>query len=158
MIRFPNQHFSAATLCNLASISPGALNRRIADIYLKADFPLAKGPPAKDPPAKGPPAKGPAEEFPQPAPERLAALAGVYVARDDGDRILRLRLEDGKLWGGDLTGKGRELTAIRTNSFRFAGIRGGARYDGRRKWEATSVSATRRGTDNALAVRTRIPN
>jgi hypothetical protein len=117
MIRFHNQHFSAATLCNLASINPGALNRRIADIYLNADFPPAKAPAGAD----FPPAKAPAEEFPQPPPERLASIAGVYVGPDDGDRIPRLHLVDGKLWGGGLTSKGRELKAIGAGAFRFAG-------------------------------------
>src|SRR3954451_23336981 len=34
LIRFPDQHFSVALLCNLASINPSGLSRRIADIYL----------------------------------------------------------------------------------------------------------------------------
>ena len=34
LIRFPDQHFSAAVLCNLASTNPSLLARRIADIYL----------------------------------------------------------------------------------------------------------------------------
>ena len=38
MIRFPDQHFSVATLCNLASINPGALNRKITDIYLASEL------------------------------------------------------------------------------------------------------------------------
>jgi CubicO group peptidase (beta-lactamase class C family) len=38
LIRFPEQHFSVATLCNLASINPSALNRKIADIYLASDL------------------------------------------------------------------------------------------------------------------------
>src|SRR6266446_1106146 len=38
LIRFPDQHFSVALLCNLDSINPSALSRRIADIYLAPSF------------------------------------------------------------------------------------------------------------------------
>ena len=64
MMRFPDQHFSVATLCNLASINPGALNRKIADIYLASELGSTEA-------AAG--------DFttPQPGPDRLAALAGV---------------------------------------------------------------------------------
>jgi hypothetical protein len=34
LIRFPGQHFSVACLCNMASINPGELVRRVADVYL----------------------------------------------------------------------------------------------------------------------------
>ena len=106
MMRFPDQHFSVATLCNLASINPGALNRKIADIYLASELGSTEA-------AAG--------DFttPQPGPDRLAALAGVYVDPDDGIRVLRLRVEDGKLWGGGLNGKGYELRAISDTRFRY---------------------------------------
>jgi CubicO group peptidase (beta-lactamase class C family) len=34
-VRFPDQRFSVATLCNLESINPTSLNDRVADLYLK---------------------------------------------------------------------------------------------------------------------------
>jgi CubicO group peptidase (beta-lactamase class C family) len=37
-LRFPQQRFSAIVLCNLASTSPEALARKIADLYLARDF------------------------------------------------------------------------------------------------------------------------
>jgi CubicO group peptidase (beta-lactamase class C family) len=107
MMRFPDQHFSVATLCNLASINPSALSRKIADIYLASELAPAE---ATD---------GDFTTSPQPAPDRLAALAGVYVDLDDGIRILRLQVEDGKLWGGAFNGKGYELRAISDTRFRY---------------------------------------
>jgi len=38
LLRFPDQHFSVAILCNLGSIDPGALARKVADLYLARDF------------------------------------------------------------------------------------------------------------------------
>ena len=38
LMRFPDQHFSIACLCNLASIAPGALVRQVADVALGAQF------------------------------------------------------------------------------------------------------------------------
>ena len=34
LIRFPDQHFSVAALCNMASIAPSGLVRQVADVYL----------------------------------------------------------------------------------------------------------------------------
>lgn len=34
LIRFPDQHFSVAALCNMASIAPSGLVREVADVYL----------------------------------------------------------------------------------------------------------------------------
>ena len=36
MMRFPEQHFSVAVLCNYAETSPSSLARAVADIYLAA--------------------------------------------------------------------------------------------------------------------------
>ncbi len=107
MMRFPDQHFSVATLCNLASTDPSALNRKIADIYLASELASTEA------------ADGDFATSTQPGPDRLAALAGVYVDPDDGIRVLRLHVEDGKLWGGGLNGKGYELRAISDMRFRY---------------------------------------
>jgi CubicO group peptidase (beta-lactamase class C family) len=53
LLRFPDQHFSVAVLCNLASMDPDRLARRVANIYLAED--LAPTPPAPPPPSAGPP-------------------------------------------------------------------------------------------------------
>jgi hypothetical protein len=38
MTRFPEQHFSAAVLCNSADTSPASLVRKVADVYVAQDF------------------------------------------------------------------------------------------------------------------------
>ena len=38
LLRFPEQHFSVICLCNLASMMPEELARRVADIYFEAEF------------------------------------------------------------------------------------------------------------------------
>ena len=38
MIRFPDQHFTAACLCNLAASNPSELTRKVAEIYLAKDM------------------------------------------------------------------------------------------------------------------------
>jgi CubicO group peptidase (beta-lactamase class C family) len=108
MMRFPDQHFSVAILCNFASIDPERLARRIAEVYLAADLGPAEVPAAA------------AVSF-QPSPDRLAALSGVYVDSADGDRILRLHVEDGRLRGGPIVGRGYALEALDDSRFRYVG-------------------------------------
>ena len=106
IIRFPDRHFSAATLCNLASADPGALNHRIADIYLAGALAPAKTPTRES------------EQSFQPSATRLTELVGTYIDVKD-IRVLRLRMEDGKLLGGSLRGKGYELNAIDNRRWRY---------------------------------------
>jgi CubicO group peptidase (beta-lactamase class C family) len=104
LIRFPDQHFSVALLCNLASINPSALSRRIADIYLASLFGAA--------------APRAAAQSPQPGREQLEKWAGLYVEPDEGDRVMRVRLRDGELQSGlEIDGRLSSLEA--TNDVRF---------------------------------------
>jgi CubicO group peptidase (beta-lactamase class C family) len=106
LIRFPDQHFSAAVLCNLASMNPTALARKIADIYLAS----ALG--AVTPPA--------AAQSPQPGREQLEKWAGLYVAPEAGDRVMRVRFRDGELQGGlEADGRAFGLEAMRDERFRY---------------------------------------
>jgi YD repeat-containing protein len=106
LIRFPDQHFSVAVLCNLASINPSALSRRVADIYLAPSLR-----------ARGPSAAVPALS-PQPDSEQLKKWAGLYVDPDEGDRVMRVRLGGSNLRGGlDADGSLSDLEA--TNDARF---------------------------------------
>jgi CubicO group peptidase (beta-lactamase class C family) len=105
LIRFPDQHFSVALLCNLASISPSALARRIADIYLASSL----GPAA-------PPAAVPSTP---PSPAQLESWAGLYVEADQGDRVMRVRFRDGELQSGlNVDGRVAGLLAIDEARFR----------------------------------------
>jgi CubicO group peptidase (beta-lactamase class C family) len=100
LVRFPDQRFSVATLCNLGSTNPSRLARRVADIHL-AD--------ALDPEAEraegeeAPPAaegQGPEDlEEAGPAPlaaEELAAYEGRFHS-EELDVIYRLEVAEGEL-------------------------------------------------------------
>jgi hypothetical protein len=79
-IRFPDQRFSLAVLCNFPSSGPGGLARKIADVYLAEDF------------------TEPAEQFsPITVPgEDLEPLAGLY-RHPASDTVWSIEMEDGEL-------------------------------------------------------------
>jgi YD repeat-containing protein len=108
LLRFPDQHFSVALLCNLASINPSLLTRRIADIYLASSFSAGSRPAAV--PALSP----------QPGSEQLKKWAGLYVNPDESDRIARVRLGGGNLQSGlDADGRLSNLEATDDARFRY---------------------------------------
>jgi len=83
LLRFPQQHFSVACLCNQAETNPGELARKVADIYLADQF--KEPPPARVEPSAKPVAV---------PDERLAQYAGLYW-REDDERALRILHKDG---------------------------------------------------------------
>lgn len=85
MIRFPEQHFSVAVLCNAAETNPVRLAHAVTDIVLEKDL--------KVPEAK----KKQADAGPVPVltAEQMAALAGTYWSRTD-DYYLTVEVKDGK--------------------------------------------------------------
>lgn len=91
LLRFPDQHFSVATLCNLGSINPTRLARRVADVYLE-DV-LA---PADETAGDG----GPTVRVP---PGVLKGYAGLYRNPESRARLL-FTLNGGAL---TVTGDGR---------------------------------------------------
>jgi CubicO group peptidase (beta-lactamase class C family) len=108
LIRFPDRHFSVAVLCNLASINPSALTRRIADIYL-APLLSARGG-----------AAAVAALSPQPDSEQLKKWAGLYVDPGEGDRVMRVRLGGGNLRSGlEADGNLSDLEATSDARFRY---------------------------------------
>jgi CubicO group peptidase (beta-lactamase class C family) len=87
MTRFPDQHFSASVLCNLADINPSALVRKVADILLAKDL-KAPAPVAATQPIKAVPV--------QPLTvEQMRAMAGSYWDGEDG--LIKIVAKDGKL-------------------------------------------------------------
>jgi len=96
--RFPDQHFSATVLCNLASTNPSSLVNQVADIMLAKDF----NEPAKD--SAKDKAKEPAKTgIVAMTAEQMQAVAGTYWKREDDD-YQRILLKDGTLvvdFGGD---------------------------------------------------------
>jgi CubicO group peptidase (beta-lactamase class C family) len=108
LIRFPDQHFSVALLCNLASINPSALSRRIAEIYLAPSFSAASL--STTAPALSPP----------PNSEQLKRWAGLYVDPDERDRVMRVRLAGSNLQSGlDADGGLSDLEATNDARFRY---------------------------------------
>ena len=87
LTRFPEQHFSAAVLCNSADTNPGALVKQVADVVLAKDLKAVESSSAKAP-AKSNTATLTAEE--------MAALAGLYWSREE-DRFETILVKDGKL-------------------------------------------------------------
>jgi len=93
MDRFPDQHFSAAILCNSAEADPGSLLHHVADIILADQF--------KQPPPVAP--KPAATSVVSISADQMKAIAGTYWKSDDDD-YQRIVLKDGALlldFGGD---------------------------------------------------------
>jgi CubicO group peptidase (beta-lactamase class C family) len=101
LMRFPEQHFSVVILCNLATMKPSELARRVADLFMADAFPEEKV----------------LEEIIELSEEQLASKAGVYynVATS---LTCRLEMRDGKLVIA--VGSGFELLPLAENHFRQA--------------------------------------
>jgi len=107
-LRFPEQHFAVACLCNKGEVNPGELTQRVADIYLAAEF--------KEPAAVR------SEATPKSvavATERLAQYPGLYFKKDD-ERTVRVTVKDGKVSLAFSGGGGREMTSLSEIRFRLA--------------------------------------
>ncbi len=113
VIRFPDDHLSVVTLCNLGSIDPMDLSHQIADIYLGGKLSAASS------------AKAGSEGSFHPDPKQLAAYAGTYSDKDE-NLILKLSQKNDSLWGESFTGPSAigpaQLAAISENRFRGVGI------------------------------------
>src|ERR1700722_13508024 len=105
LLRFPQQHFSVACLCNQAETQPSELTRRVADIYLADQL---KGPP----PARVEPSAKPVAV----PDERLAQYAGLYWKADD-ERAMRILHKDGKLFLSESEEERLELSPLADNRF-----------------------------------------
>ena len=94
LLRFPEQHFSVATLCNLGTIDSGQLARKVADIYLADVLTPAATPRV---------ARATAGQRVNVREQTLRELAGTY--RSPSTRAMRtLVLDEGKPYltvGGD---------------------------------------------------------
>ena len=110
LMRFPEQHFSVAILCNLSTMRSGELARRVADIYL-----------AYMSPENWEPEEGAVEESDviELSEEQLASKAGVYY-RAATETVCRLEMRDGKLIIASARGPGQELLPLTNDRFRLA--------------------------------------
>jgi CubicO group peptidase (beta-lactamase class C family) len=109
LLRFPEQHFTVACLCNKGETNPSELTQRVADIYLATEF--------KEP---APVSSAPVLTSVPVSAERLAQFPGLYRRTDDG-RLLRVIVKADKVSGAFSGGGGREMTALSSSRFRLAG-------------------------------------
>ncbi|MFN4257562.1 MAG: DUF3471 domain-containing protein, partial [Saprospiraceae bacterium] len=121
LIRFPDQKFSVACLCNLATVNPSALAQRVADLYLAEQFKTTE--------SKASTMRGTSPKLPDPitlTAEQLAEYTGRYYS-EELDATYKLAVENGKLFAMDrneskrsLTPRSRELfTLIQGAQFEF---------------------------------------
>jgi CubicO group peptidase (beta-lactamase class C family) len=117
LIRFPEQHFSTAVLCNLANTDPTALARQVADILLARELraPAHARDSAK---ASGAVMTG----------EQMATMAGVYWGREE-DEFVTLRLKNGKLQINMGRGDFQDLKSFAPAHFHVANVSWGDNVD-----------------------------
>jgi len=95
LLRFPDQHFSVACLCNVGTADTSALSRGVADVYLSAQMKPQE--PAKAAPQSGAePGVRPGTESQKLTEEELAAYAGDYWS-EELRVTYRLAAKDGGL-------------------------------------------------------------
>jgi CubicO group peptidase (beta-lactamase class C family) len=76
LLRFPDQHFSVACLCNLGNADPESRATKVAEIFLAFEMK------AKEPTSESAPAKRPKAETVPLSGEILAQYAGEYVSEE----------------------------------------------------------------------------
>lgn len=105
-LRFPDQRFSVAVLCNLPASNPGRKAQQVADVYLADAFTEPVKTDSLDPDA--------AVEVPE---SEMNRLAGAY-RQPLTDVVLLLRVADEKLILGPTIEDGQVLTALGGGRFR----------------------------------------
>jgi CubicO group peptidase (beta-lactamase class C family) len=109
LIRFPEQHFSVACLCNLGTTNPSDLAQKVAEVYLGS---LMKPDAAA--------AADNSAAYPLTA-QQMQARVGVYVNVKDQDDVVRWVVKDGQLQVGDASEDDTyPVKAISENQFRVA--------------------------------------
>ncbi|MEP6993127.1 MAG: serine hydrolase domain-containing protein [Acidobacteriota bacterium] len=116
LLRFPQQHFSVACLCNLGNANPSRLAYKVAEVYLGGAM-------TKEEKANPHETAG-RVQLAVPS-KRLQALVGTY--RDPGSsEMIKLAVWDDKLTA-DVDGRNFPLAALGANRYRFEGFEGGSR-------------------------------
>jgi CubicO group peptidase (beta-lactamase class C family) len=124
LLRFPEQHFSVACLCNLAQANPSRLAYKVADVYLGSQM-------SKEEP-KTPAAAGNVKVA-RPSKE-TQVLVGMY--RDpQSSELIRLAIWDDKLTA-NVDDRNYPLSPVGPNRYRLEGY-----ADGRREIEIPAVAS-----------------
>lgn len=113
LMRFPDQRFSIACLCN-ARIEPDTIARRIADIYLADQFKPTTATPNSL--TVAPPDAVKLSE------KELSSVAGLYL-NPLNDTVRRVYVKDGKLIYFRAPGNESELAPLGNNRFLMLGVR-----------------------------------
>jgi len=92
MIRYSEQHFSVAVLCNSAEADPSGLASQVADIVLAKEIKAAEA----ATPAKEPTAKSTTAATVTITADQMSAFTGLYWNRAD-DAFDRISVKEGKL-------------------------------------------------------------
>ncbi len=117
ILRFPDEGFSVIETCNLGSINPGPIARKVAEIYLGGEMG-----PAPEAPQRRQPAAPPTVSL---STSQLARFAGTYYSAEL-DATYVLAVKDGKLLLTRPNTPATELSAENAATFhaRGAGISG----------------------------------
>ncbi|MGD8868941.1 MAG: serine hydrolase domain-containing protein [Gemmatimonadales bacterium] len=117
LLRFPDQHFSVACLCNLAPMNPTALAYRVADLYLADQLEPASESEAAEREA-GPETERQARPAFQPGAAQLAVYAGSYYS-EELDATWDLVVKQDSLY---LIGIADPFAAVAPDEFRLGGL------------------------------------
>ena len=109
LLRFPEQHFSVACLCNLADTNPGQLTRKVADVFLEKEFKEPESGPSRPP-----------EKTISLSNQQLSTYAGLYWNRED-EQAVRIVLKAGALTAERGPGESYEMKPIAESRFRLTG-------------------------------------
>ena len=118
LTRFPEQHFSAAVLCNSADTNPTSLIHQVADVVLAKDLQAPESAPLKTS------EKSAAAVL---TAEQMSALAGTYWNRES-DGFERVTVKDGSL-RIDLGGDSRPLKTFSETHFHVGDVPWGDMVD-----------------------------
>jgi hypothetical protein len=125
MTRFPDEHFSAAVLCNFADTDPSALVRQVADIVLAKDIHDHQS--SQPTPNISTVAPAKAAPLPPLTTEEMAAIAGNYW--DGQDQFAKVIIKDGNLLLDVNRDDFHELVQFAPGHFHVAGESWGNRID-----------------------------
>jgi CubicO group peptidase (beta-lactamase class C family) len=118
LTRFPDQHVSAAVLCNSAETNPNSLIYQVADVVLAKDLKAPEAAPTKTAGTSAPAAL---------TAEQMTALAGIYWNRESDD-FERVTFKDGNLHI-DLGGDSRPLKPFSEAHFHVGDVSWGDLVD-----------------------------
>jgi CubicO group peptidase (beta-lactamase class C family) len=114
LLRFPDQRFSVACLCNTSAVNPSALALQVADLYLAAEMARPAAPTAAGQPEAA------AIELSE---AQMKELAGFYRNAANGEAA-RIQLRGGKLYV-DRFGPAAPMTARAADRFTIGSSLGG---------------------------------